>query len=183
MLEAVAEPVPVRTISAGNVESWVTGPLIAVCLEVEMTAEVATEEALHAADLPVVTAVTAVTAEAEMMVAPKNWERVFASFAESVVTWNVIVPISIAVVHPVVAMIALLAKAKDTREAVHLLLATTILEEESTHQEDLLPDVESNRHLAVVMTQDRDRLTAATTADLDLEALPVVCIERTSTHV
>ena len=80
-------------------------------------------------------------------------------------------------------MIALLAKAKDTREAVHLLLATTILEEESTNQEDLLQDVESNRHLAVVMTQDRDRLTAATTADLDLEALPVVCIERTSTHV
>ena len=80
-------------------------------------------------------------------------------------------------------MIALLAKATDTREAVHLLLATTILEEESTHQEDLLPDVESNRHLAVVMTQDRDRLTAATTADLDLEALLVVCIERTSTYV
>ena len=72
MLEVVAEPVPVRTISAGNVESWVTGPLIAVCLEVEMNAEVATEEVLHAADLPVVTAVTAVTAEAEMMVAPKN---------------------------------------------------------------------------------------------------------------
>ena len=72
MLEVDAEPVPVRTISAGNVESWVTGPPIAVCLEVEMTAEVATEEALHAADLPVVTAVTAVTAEVEMMVAPKN---------------------------------------------------------------------------------------------------------------
>lgn len=73
MLEVDAEPVPVRTISAGNVESWVTGPPIAVCLEVEMTAEVvATEEAPHAADLPVVTAVTAVTAEVEMMVAPKN---------------------------------------------------------------------------------------------------------------
>lgn len=93
-----------------------------------------------------------------------------------------IVPISIAVAHPVVATIALLAKATDTQEAVHL-LATTILEGESTHQEDLLPDVESNRHLAVVMTRDRDLLTAATTADLDLEALPVVCIERTSTHV
>ena len=72
MLEVDAEPVPVRTISAGNVESWVTGPPIAVCLEVEMTAEVATEEAPHAADLPVVTAVIAVTAEVEMMVAPKN---------------------------------------------------------------------------------------------------------------
>lgn len=72
MLEVVAVPVPVRTISAGNVVSWVTGPLIAVCLEVEMTAEVATEEALHAADLPVVTAVTVATVEVEMMAAPKN---------------------------------------------------------------------------------------------------------------
>lgn len=93
-----------------------------------------------------------------------------------------IVPISIAVAHPVVAMIALLAKCtQDTQGAVHLLV-TTILEEKSTHQEDLLPDVEISHLLAAVMNQDRDLLSAATTADLDQEALPVVCIEVTS-HV
>lgn len=73
MPEVGVEQDLLRTISAGSAESLAIGLLIAVCLEVEMIiAEVVVEEALHVADRPVVTVVTAVTVEVETMVVQRS---------------------------------------------------------------------------------------------------------------